>query len=41
MLEERKDKLVKDMTDEEFDDILEQLMRERRERKRKQKDFEM
>lgn len=41
ILEERKEKLVKDMSDEEFDDMLEQLMLERRERKRKQKDFEM
>lgn len=42
VIEERKDKLVKDMTDDEFDDMLEQLMQERRERKRKkEKDFEM
>lgn len=42
VIEERKDKLVKDMTDDEFDDMLEQLLEERRERKRKkEKDFEM
>lgn len=41
VLEERKEKLVKDMSDDEFDNLLEQLMLERRERKRKQKDFEM
>ena len=31
--EDRKEKLVKDMSDDEFDDMLEHLMRERRERK--------
>ena len=36
-----KEKLLSDMSDDEFDDLLEQLMLERRERKRKQKDFEM
>lgn len=42
VIEERKDKLVKDMTDDEFDDMLEQLMRERKERRhKKEKDFEM
>ena len=41
VLEERKEKLVKYMSDDEFDDLLEQLMLERRERKRKQKDYEM
>lgn len=42
VIEERKEKLVKDMTDEEFDDMLQQLMEERRERKRKkQSDMEM
>lgn len=42
VIEERKDKLVKDMTDDEFDDMLEQLMRERKEHKKKrEKDFEM
>lgn len=29
------------MSDDEFDDLLERLMLERRERKRKQKDFKM
>ena len=41
VLEERKDKFIKDMSDDEFDEMLEELMRERKERKRKQKDFEM
>lgn len=42
VIEERKDKLVKDMTDDEFDDMLEQLMRERKERKcKREKNFEM
>ena len=42
VIEERKDKLVKDMTDDEFDDILEQLMRERKERRhKKESDMEM
>ena len=41
VLEERKEKFVKDMSDDEFDEMLEELMRERKERKRKQKDFEM
>ena len=42
MIEERKEKLVKDMTDEEFDDMLQKLMEERQERKRKkQSDMEM
>lgn len=42
VIEERKDKLVKDMTDDEFDDMLEQLMRERKERKRRREsDMEM
>lgn len=40
-LQEKKEKLLSDMSDDEFDDLLEQLMLERRERKRKQKDFEM
>ena len=41
VIEESKEKLVKDMTDEEFDDMLQQLMEERRERKRKkQSDME-
>ena len=29
------------MTDEEYDDLLEQLLEERKRRKRKEKDFEM
>ena len=34
--------LTKDMSDDEFDDMLQQLMEERKERKRKrEKDFEM
>lgn len=42
VIEERKEKLVKDMTDEEFDDMLQKLMEERQERKRKkQSDMEM
>ena len=42
VIEDRKEKLVKDMTDEEFDDMLQQLLEERRERKRKkQSDMEM
>ena len=42
VLEERKEKFVKDMSDGEFDEMLQQLMEERKERKRKrEKDFEM
>ena len=42
VIEERKEKLVKDMTDEEFDDMLQKLMEERQERRRKkQSDMEM
>lgn len=41
VLQEKKEKLLSDMSDDEFDDLLEKLMLERRERKRKQKDFEM
>ena len=42
VLEERKEKFVKDMLDDEFDDMLQQLMEERKERKRrKQSDMEM
>ena len=42
VLEERKDKFIKDMSDDEFDDMLQQLMEERKERKRKrEKDYEM
>ncbi len=41
-LEEHKDKFIKDMSDDEFDDMLQQLMEERKERKRKkQSDMEM
>ena len=40
VLEERKDKFIKDMSDDEFDDMLQQLMEERKERKHKrEKDF--
>ncbi len=39
VLQEKKEKLLSDMSDDEFDDLLEQLLLERRERK--QKDFEM
>ncbi|MBQ3158095.1 MAG: hypothetical protein IJB98_00195 [Clostridia bacterium] len=42
VVEERKEKFVKDMTDDEFDDMLQKLMEERQERKRKkQSDMEM
>lgn len=42
VIEGRKDKLVKDMTDGKLDNMLEQLMAERREcKRRKEKDFEM
>lgn len=41
VLQDKKEKLLSDMSDDEFDDLLEQLMLERRERKCKQKDFEM
>ena len=42
VIEEHKDKFVKDMTDDEFDDMLEQLMRERKERKcKRESDIEM
>lgn len=38
----KKDKFIKDMSDDEFDDMLQQLMEERKERKlRKQSDIEM
>ena len=40
-IEEKKEKLISDMSDEEYDDLLEQLLRERRERKRKQNEYEM
>ncbi len=35
IIEERKEKLIRDMSEDEFDDLLEQLMIERRERKQK------
>ena len=42
ILEERKEKFVKDMSDDEFDDMLQKLMAECLERKRKkQSDMEM
>ena len=42
VLEERKDKFIKDMSDDEFDDMLQKLMEERQERRRKkQSDMEM
>ena len=41
LIEDRKQKLISDMDDDEFDDLLEKLMLERRERKRKQRDFEL
>lgn len=42
ILEQRKDEFVADMDDDEFDDMLEQLMRERKERMRKKEsDMEM
>lgn len=37
----KEEKQLSDMSDDEFNDLLEQFMLERRERKRKQKDFEM
>lgn len=37
VIEERKDKFIKDMSDDELDDMLQQLMEERQERKRKNK----
>ena len=41
-IESRKENLISRMTDEEYDDLLEQLLEERKERKRKkEKDFEM
>ena len=42
VIEERKEKLVKDMTDDEFGDMLQKLMEERQERRRKkQSDMKM
>ena len=41
-IESRKENLISRMTDEEYDDLLMQLLEERKERKRKkEKDFEM
>ena len=40
-LEEKKEKLIADMTDEEYDDFLQQLLEERQERRRRQKEDEM
>ena len=37
VIEERKEKLVKDMTDDEFEDMLQKLIEERQKRKRKNK----
>ena len=36
-----KKNLLSSMTDEEYDDLLEQLLEERKLRKKKEKDFEM
>lgn len=40
-IESRKEDLISRMTDEEYDDLLEQLLEERKSRKKKEKDFEM
>ena len=40
-LEEKKEKLIADMTDEEYDDFLQQLLEERQERRCRQKEDEM
>ena len=40
-IESRKENLISSMTDEEYDDLLEQLLEERKLRKKKEKDFEM
>ena len=40
-LEEKKARLISDMNDDEFDDLLQQLLQERQERKHKQKDSDM
>ena len=40
-LENKKHDLLSSMTDEEYDDLLEQLLEERKRRKNKEKDFEM
>ncbi len=41
IIEDRKEKLTSDMNDDEFDDMLAQLLEERKARKARQKDFEM
>lgn len=42
VIEERKEKLIKDMSDDEFDEMLQRLLEERKQRKHKrEKDFEM
>lgn len=40
-LENKKNDLLSNMTDEEYNDLLEQLLKERLQRKKKEKDFEM
>ena len=40
-LEKQKDNLISEMTDDEYDDFLQQLLEERQERKRRQKEDEM
>ena len=40
-LEEKKDKLISEMTDDEYDDFLQQLLEERQERRHRQKEDEM
>ena len=40
-IESRKENLISSMTNEEYDDLLEQLLEERKQRKKKEKDFEM
>ncbi len=41
IIEDRKEKLTSDMNDDEFDDMLAQLLEERKARRARQKDFEM
>ena len=40
-IQTKKNDLLSNMTDEEYDDLLEQLLEERKARKKKEKDFEM
>ena len=40
-IESRKENLISSMTNEEYDEILMQLLEERKSRKKKEKDFEM